>query len=144
MQPSAPIDWNGILGQIVAAALPYVIPLVVTLFSGLSVLAGIALNRLRARLAVSEALDKNKLGEAIADRAVLKAEEDSAQRVRAGGPALTGDQKMVVAMTFALDKQPEKASRIVVDEVQAAVGANVSLGASKGVGEMKTIAKETP
>ncbi len=137
MQPSTPIDWNAYIGQILAVAIPVLLTFFVTVITYLTWF-------LKKKMDASTALDKNKLGEAIADRAVLKAEEDSAQRVRAGGPALTGDQKMVVAMTFALDKQPEKTSQAVVDEVQAAVGANVSLGSSKGVGEMKTIAKETP
>ncbi len=140
MQPSTPIDWNAILGQIVAAALPYVILLVVTLFSGLSVLGGIALNRLRARLAASEALDKDALGKSIAKQAVFVAEEKSAQRVSEGGMALTGAQKLVVAATFAKDKLPEKPSAEVVADIHAALGATVGLGASGGAGEVAKVA----
>jgi hypothetical protein len=134
MNPSPPIDWNAIIAQIVAAALPYVVPLVTAVFTALSILVGIVLNRLRAKFAASEKVDTDTLLKSKAKQGVYLAEEASAQAVKATGTPMTGAQKGELATAFVVAAIPDTPPAQAPLAVQAQVGATLGVGASKDVG----------
>lgn len=134
MTPTPPPDWNAILGQIIATALPYVLALIGLAFTGLSLLGGIALNRLRARLAASEALDKDALDKSRAQSAVYLVEEEASRVKNATGQKLSSEKRLELAVMAIQDKDPGKPEAEAIADIHSSLGSIKGLGASKEVG----------
>ena len=124
------IDWNDIAKQAVQAVMPYFLGLLVTGGAILMAYAGIVLNRLKAKLAASEAVDKDKLLKSAADQGVQKAKEMSAVQFQTTGVAMTGQQKQAIAISVVAAKAPDTTPADAKSTVIAAVGAASGEGAS--------------
>ena len=118
------IDWTT---TVLAPILAVLIPIVVT---GLSIMGGIWLNRLRAKEAASEALLKDELSKSVAKQAVAAVEETSAHLEKSGGSPLTAQQKESLGKSFILDRIPDKPVDQLTGDIKAALGSTVGVGAS--------------
>jgi hypothetical protein len=128
--PVAPIGWNAIFQQAVQTAMPYLITLVGIAGAALVTLGTLVLNRLRAKLAASQAVDKDTLLKSAADQGVAKAKEMAAVQFKTLGTLMTGEQKEAIALDVVAKKSPDTTDAEAKSTVIAAVGAASGEGAS--------------
>lgn len=131
------IDWTSIENQVIEQIMPYVGP-IVGLAAGIVVaFFTVILNRLKNKIAASEAVDKateavqkDILLKSAADTGVQKAKEMAAVQLKTLGTVMSGAQKEAIAAEVVAVKAPDAAVDDAKSTIIAAVGAAIGEGAS--------------
>ena len=124
------VDWASIEQQAIQEAMPYLMALIGLAGASLIAFGTIVLNRLKAKLAASEAVDKDTLLKSAADQGVQKAKEMAAVKLKDTGVAMTSQQKEQIAVDVVVAKVPDTTPDDAQSTVLAAVGAAKGEGTS--------------
>jgi hypothetical protein len=131
------IDWTSIEQQVIQEVMPFVGPLIGLTGASLLAFGTIILNRLKNKIASSEAADKAReavskdiLLKSAADQGVQKAKEMSEVQFQSTGIAMTGQQKEAIAVDVVAVKAPDATPADAKSTVIASVGSASGEGAS--------------